>query len=85
MEDVQKLRDKPKDESVFGEMMEACLGAVNGVMEKQCERYFEMELYEKLQDETKTAHLHNIDAEEMMGMFSVMQAKAPNATISLPR
>ena len=81
VEEGQKLREKPKDESLFGNMLEACLGAVIGVIERQYKRYFGMDLDERLQDETKTARLYNIDAEEMIGMFSAMQAKAPNATI----
>ncbi len=36
---------------------------------------------EKLKQETTSARSHNMDAEELMGMFSALKKKAPNATI----
>lgn len=35
----------------------------------------------KLEEETQSARTHNIDAEEIMGMFSSAQKRAPNVTL----
>lgn len=45
---LQKLRDPPKDEDLFKVMMEACLGAIVEVLERQYKKYFEIDLTEKL-------------------------------------
>jgi len=37
---------------------------------------------EQLKQETKSARSHNIDTEEVMGMFSAGKHKAKSATIS---
>lgn len=80
-ETLQKLRDPPKDEDLFKVMMEACLGAIVEVLERQYKKYFEIDLTEKLKEETKSARTHNIDAEEIMGMFSASKKRSPNATL----
>lgn len=53
-----------------------CLGA-------PIKKYFDSksDSNDKLRQETKSARSHNIDAEEVMGMFSAAQKRAPNATI----
>ncbi|CAM4569827.1 unnamed protein product [Leuciscus chuanchicus] len=78
---LQKLRDPPKDEDLFKVVMEACLGAIVEVLERQYKKYFEIDLTKKLKEETKSARTHNIDAEEIMGMFSASKKRSPNATL----
>ena len=50
-------------------------------MERQYKKYFECEITEQLRKETESAWSHNIDAEEIMGMFSATKKKSPNATL----
>ena len=50
-------------------------------MERQYTKYFECEITEQLRKETESARSHNIDAEEIMGMFSATKKKSPNATL----
>ena len=48
------------------------------VLERQYTKYFDsVDIKEKLKSETKSARLHNIDAEEVMGMFSAVKKKIP--------
>lgn len=44
-------------------------------------RDFIMDLTDALRKETQSAKSHNIDAEEVMGMFSAAKQHSPNATI----
>ena len=44
-------------------------------MERQYKKYFECEITEQLRKETESARSHNIDAEEIMGMFSATKKK----------
>ena len=78
---MEKLRQAPVDIAVFSVMAKACLTAVVTVLERQYKRYFTLDITEELKAETKSARSHNIDAEEVMGMFSAAQKKAPNATL----
>ena len=77
---LKKLRDVPV-EPQFGPMMTCCLQAVIAVLERQYTKYFDIVVTEKLREETASARSHNIDAEEIMGMFSASQQKSPNATM----
>jgi len=63
--------------------MESYLRAVISVLERQCQQYFfnTWTVTEKLKQETTSARSHNMDAEELMGMFSALRKKHPNATI----
>ncbi|KAG1681439.1 hypothetical protein GQR58_011831 [Nymphon striatum] len=54
----------------FQEMLSSCLQAIIIVLERQYSRYFSLDLTEKLRQETASTRLHNIDSEEMVGMFS---------------
>ena len=78
---LEKLREPPKNEPMFRTMMTACLQAAIVVLERQYIKYFEIGITEKLKAETKSARSHNIDAEEVMGMFSAVKNKSPNATL----
>ncbi|XP_065647716.1 uncharacterized protein LOC136077090 [Hydra vulgaris] len=58
-----------------------CLNAVISVIDRQYKRQFEMSSNDHLKDQPKSARLHNIGSEELMGMFSTAKHKAPNATL----
>lgn len=75
------LRQPPEDASMFSSMMGSCLKAAIDVLDRQYEKYFAMDVTDVLKEETKSARAHNIDAEEIMGMFSAAQKKTPNATL----
>ena len=55
-----------------------CLKAVVSVIDR---RQFNMSSNDQIMNQTKSARLHNIDSEELMGMFSAAKQKAPNATL----
>nr|XP_047136623.1 uncharacterized protein LOC124813509 [Hydra vulgaris] len=69
-----------KDKEVK-QMIILCLSAIIDVLERQYKRYFNLNLSLQLIKETQTARLHNIDAEEIMGMFSAAKHRAPNSTL----
>ena len=73
---LTKLRQFPVDPQ-FKSMMKECLQAVIAVLERQYSKYFDINITEKLKEETASARSHNMDAEELMGMFSASQQKAP--------
>ena len=79
---LQKLQESPENETVFVKMVKVCLTAVITVLERQYDRYFAMDINQKLEEETESARCHNIDAEEIMGMFSATKDNAPNATLN---
>ena len=81
---LQKLRVPPSAENkpLFSQMVVACISAVISVLERQYKRYFDLNVTENLREETKSARSRNIDAEEVMGMFSAGKHRAKNATIS---
>ena len=62
-------------------MLKASLSAAHQVLERQYKKYFANDLTETLKEETLSARCHNIDAEEIMGMFSAAKQRAPNATL----
>ena len=78
---LQKLRHQPDDVGKFAEMMKAVMAAAETVLERQYKTYFNIDLTAKLAEETRSARSHIIDAEEIMGMFSALKMKSPNATI----
>ena len=51
------------------------------VIERQYARYFVLDVDDVLRKETESSRAHNIDAEEVMGMFSAAKVRSPNATI----
>ena len=68
----------------FVPLMAVCLKSVIAVIERQYQKYFALEVTETLREEVALARSHNIDSEEIMGMFSAAQAKSPNATLCYP-
>ena len=77
---LRALQEMPPHSS-FPEMMGSCLKAAVDVIERQYHRYFSMDITEQLRREASSARTHNIDAEELMGMFSALKQKSPNATM----
>ena len=61
------------DQTELSEMLKATILATLDVLERQYSKYFSMDVTETLRQETMSARCHNIDAEEIMGMFSAAQ------------
>ena len=61
-------------------MLMVCMSAIMDVINRQYEHYFNLDVTEQLKIETQSARPHNIDAEEMVGMFSAAKQRAPNST-----
>ena len=79
---LDKLRQfQVSDRAQLDTMLKAAMTAVVQVLERQYAKYFSMDVTDKLREEVESARAHNIDAEEIMGMFSAAQQKAPNATL----
>ena len=57
-------------------MLKSGLSAALQVFERQYKKYA-TDLTEKLKEETLSARCHNIDTEEMVGMFSAVKQRAP--------
>ena len=55
-------------------MIVACLSSVVAVLQRQYQRYLGIEITDQLRRETQSARCHNIDAIEVMGMFSAANA-----------
>ena len=70
-----------RDSTIYVNMMRSCLTAIIDVINHQYKKYFSWDLHETLEEETKSARSHNIDAEEMVGMFSAAKQRSPNATL----
>ena len=79
---MKKLRQLPVlDREQLAVMLITVLAAVIDVLQRQYSRYFSLDITDKLRKETESARANNIDAEEIMGMFS---AAAPNSFPFLP-
>ena len=61
-------------------MTSACLITVEDVLNRQYSGYFSLTVTETFKEETASARLHNIDSEELMGMYSDAKVRATNAT-----
>src|ERR1700729_298620 len=70
----------PRDECVAS-MIFACLKAIIKVIERQYGDQRDMVVNEELRVQTESARCHNMDAEEVIGMFSAYQERSPNATL----
>ena len=84
-ETIKQLRTEPSDKELFTEMTAACLNTVVSVLERQYKRYFALDLSDKLRQETSSARSHNIDAEEIMGMYSAGKQRSKHASIDFLR
>ena len=78
---LRKLQEQPCDVTLFEEMVKRCLASVIKVLERQYDRYFHLDITEELKRQTESARSHNIDSEEVIGMFSAAQQRALNATL----
>lgn len=78
---LQSLLRQPSNPDAFKEMMVVCINSIIAVLERQYRRYFEMNITDQLVEETLSARNHNIDAEEVMGMFSAGKERAKNANL----
>ena len=70
----------PRSEAMT-DLVRSCLSAVMAVIDRQYKRQFDTAVSDELKAQTKSARLHNIDSEELMGMFSAAKQKAANATL----
>jgi hypothetical protein len=77
------LRDSPSEDGIelFTQMMKAALLSTVQALEQQYRKYYDLSITDKLREESLSTRSHNIDAEEVMGMFSALQDEAPNATV----
>ena len=66
---LQKLKAEPSNKEQFSGMVSACLNTTVSVLERQYKKDFELDISEKLRKETASARSHNIDAEEILGMY----------------
>ena len=78
---LASLQVQPLDSEIFKVMMLVCLKSVISVLERQYKHYFEMDITDQLSRETESARSHNIDSEEVMGMFSANKQRAKNPTV----
>jgi hypothetical protein len=78
-ETLQQLRCVPVDSQNFSDFFKSCCVATVTVLKRQYARYFAMVVTEDLLEETRSARTHNIDAEEIMGMFSAYRERAKAA------
>ncbi len=78
---LSRLCELPVDPTQFNPMITCSLQAVITVLERQYSKYFDLNVTEKLTEETSSLRTHNIDAEKIMGMFSSAKDKSPNATM----
>ena len=65
----------------FKQLMKVCLEAIIQVLERQYAKYFALNVTDTLRREAESARSHNIDSEEIMGMFSSAKKKSANATL----
>ncbi|XP_014674001.1 PREDICTED: uncharacterized protein LOC106814216 [Priapulus caudatus] len=78
---LNKLMIQPPKTEMFSVMLAACLKSIIEVIERQYHRYFEMDVTEQLREQTQSARCHNIDSEEIMGMFSAGKERAKHANL----
>ena len=65
----------------FSVRFKAVLTATMSVIQRQYQRYYAMEVSEDVTSKLESARTHNMDSEEVMGMFSAGQSRAPRATL----
>ncbi|XP_055896517.1 uncharacterized protein LOC129928088 [Biomphalaria glabrata] len=70
----------PQDKEVEN-MIKASLSSIAETINRQYKRYLSMNVSDLMSTQTESARLHNMDSEEVIGMFSAAKKKAPNATM----
>ena len=78
---LAELSKEPIDDGLFSSMVCACVTATVVVLERRYKRYFETPITDNMRTQTQSARTHNMDAEEIMGMYSAGSDKAKNATV----
>jgi hypothetical protein len=71
----------PSDQVLLKQMLGVLVDASVVVLERQYAKYFALDISPELEKEVESARCHNMDAEEIMGMFSAAQQRAPHATL----
>ncbi|QQP58183.1 Uncharacterized protein FKW44_003417, partial [Caligus rogercresseyi] len=66
---------------IFEEYISQCIYSIISVLEKQYHKFVSIDITKKFSEETASARLHNMDAEELIGMFSQLKKKSPRSTI----
>eukprot|EP00794_Sanderia_malayensis_P017193 gene17193-18925_t len=69
------LQQHPKNDSKFKEMVTACIQAVIELLKRQYKKFLDNDIKSTLEEESQSTRLHNIDCEELMGMFSAHKAE----------
>jgi hypothetical protein len=73
------LCDRGELQRALGQLLQAAAS----VIERQCQAFFNTKLSDEFKNQTKSGRTHNIDAEEIVGMFSDAQSRCPSANIDL--
>ena len=73
------LQRQPINSDCFNATFAAAATAMAAVLKRQYASYFDMEITSDLREQTESASLHNMDSEEMMGMYSALAKKSPSA------
>ena len=63
-------------------MIVCCLKACLNVITRQYDKYGDMEITMEMEEGAHSSRAHNIDAEEVIGMYSAAQGNAPNTTLN---
>ena len=62
-------------------MLKAVIVSIMSVVQRQYKNYYSMEITDDIRSKLTSARTHNMDSEEVMGMFSALQIRAPHATL----
>uniref|UniRef100_A0A2C9JTC5 Uncharacterized protein n=1 Tax=Biomphalaria glabrata TaxID=6526 RepID=A0A2C9JTC5_BIOGL len=77
---LQVLLLCPQDMQVE-HMFKDCLSSIASVIQRQYESFLCMDESELMKLEAESARSHNMDSEEVVGMFSAEKKRAPSATV----
>lgn len=78
-----RLRYTCSDPNKLQQVLRALVDAVIQVIERQYAEFLDQEPDDAFRQQTKSARTSNIDAEELVGMFSAAQGRAPSGTMEL--
>ena len=79
---IREFQVDTVDRPLLAKMMRGVIDATLDVLERQYKKYIDaQDIPMLLREEVESARTHNMDAEEIMGMFSAAKQRAPNATI----
>ena len=69
------------DMTIFSSMIKGVQRATLEVSKKQYQRYYAMDVDDNMMENLSSARTHNMDSEEVMGMFSANHVRAPYTTL----